>query len=138
MHPILRNILAVIAGILGGGIINMGIIMLGSIIVPAPAGTDTSTPEGLQAAMPLFEFKHFVMPFLAHASGTFAGACLAVLIAVKRKMVFAMIIGIYFLAAGAYMVSILPSPLWFNITDLTLAYLPSAYLAGIWLSRKSD
>lgn len=34
MNPILRNILAVVAGIIAGSAVNMGIIMLSSSIIP--------------------------------------------------------------------------------------------------------
>ena len=44
---IFKNILAVIAGIIGGGIINMGIIELGPSIIPNPEGFDNSTMETL-------------------------------------------------------------------------------------------
>jgi hypothetical protein len=35
------------------------------------------------------------------------------------------------------MVKILPSPLWFNITDLCLAYLPMAWLGYLIGRRKA-
>ncbi len=38
------------------------------------AGADVTTTEGLRAALPLFEPKHFIMPFLAQALGTFTAA----------------------------------------------------------------
>ena len=128
MNPIFRNILALIAGLAGGSIVNMGLIELGGVVIPAPAGTDTSTTEGLQAAMPLFELKHFIFPFLAHAIGTLVGAWLAALIAASNKLTFAMVIGCLFFLGGAYMAFILPSPPWFNILDLVVAYIPMAWL----------
>ena len=45
--------------------------------------------------MHLFEPKHFLFPFLAHALGTFAGAWLAAFIAASYKMRFALGIGIF-------------------------------------------
>ena len=128
MNPILRNTLAIILGLAGGSIVNMGLITLGGIIVPAPDGIDSSTTEGLQAAMPLFELKHFVFPFLAHAIGTLVGAGLAVLVAASHKLTFALIIGCLFLLGGLYMAVILPAPIWFIILDLVVAYIPMAWL----------
>jgi hypothetical protein len=40
----------------------------------------------------------------------------------------AMVPGILFLAGGVLMVVILDAPLWFEITDLVLAYIPMAWL----------
>lgn len=130
MNPIVRNILAVIAGIIIGSAVNMGIISISGTLIPPPEGTDVTSMEGLKKALPLFEPQHFVMPFLAHAVGTFAGALVAALIAANRKLLFAVIIGAVFLVGGIINVIILPSPAWFNILDLAWAYLPMGYLAG--------
>lgn len=127
---ILRNILAVIAGLLVGSIVNIGIIMISGSIVPPPEGADLTTMEGIKEAMPLMEFKHFIMPFLAHALGTFVGAFIAALIAVSHQLNMARIVGVVFLAGGIYNVILLPSPLWFNIVDLVLAYIPMACIGG--------
>lgn len=130
MNKTVKNILAVIVGLLAGGAVNMGIIMISGSVIPPPEGVDNSTVEGLKAGMHLFQPKHFLFPFLAHAVGTFVGALLAALIAANRKMLFAFVIGIFFLAGGVANVLMLPSPLWFNIVDLAGAYLPMAYLAA--------
>ena len=129
MNPIFKNILAVIVGLVAGSAVNMGIIMISSSVIPPPEGADVTTSEGLKAAMHLFQPKHFIMPFLAHALGTFVGAMLAALIAANRKMMFALVIGVFFLVGGIANVLMLPSPLWFTIVDLAGAYLPMAYLA---------
>ncbi|GAB3194319.1 putative membrane protein YqgA involved in biofilm formation [Pontibacter aydingkolensis] len=130
MNPILRNILAVIAGFAIGSIVNMGIISVSGSIIPPPAGADVTTMEGLQASMHLFEIKHFIFPFLAHALGTLVGAFLAAKIAATHKMKFALAVGVFFLAGGIASVFMLPSPIWYAIVDLVGAYIPMAYLAG--------
>ena len=137
MHPILRNVLAVLAGILFGSAVNMGIIMISGSIIPPPEGADITTTEGLQATMHLFQPRHFIMPFLAHALGTFAGALLAAFIAVSHKMKLALLIGLVFFTGGLMSVFMLPSPTWFTILDLTVAYFPMAYFAGKLVEKKS-
>lgn len=129
MNPILRNILGVIAGLVLGSIANMAVLMVSNNIIPLPAGADNTTAEGLKATIHLFEPKHFIFPFLAHAIGTFVGAYVCARIA-AHKMVLAMFVGLFFLAGGIYMVVILPSPIWFSLVDLLGAYLPVAYFAG--------
>ena len=136
MHPILRNILSVLAGITVGSIVNMVLISVSGTIIPPPNGADVTTTEGLQATMHLFEPKHFLFPFLAHALGTFAGAFLAAAMAVSHKFKFAMAIGVFFLAGGIGSVFMLPSPAWFTILDLTIAYLPMAFAASA-ISRRT-
>jgi hypothetical protein len=137
MRPIIRNILAVIVGLIAGSAVNMGIIMISGSIIPPPEGADNTTMEGLKASMYLFQPKHFLFPFLAHAIGTFVGALLTAIIAANRKMLFPLIIGLFFLAGGIANVLMLPSPIWFTIVDLVGAYIPMAYLAGKLAKLKS-
>lgn len=129
MNPILRNTLAAIAGIIVGSIVNMSIILISGSIIPPPNGVDNTTMEGLQKTMHLFEAKHFLFPFLAHAIGTFAGAATTALIAVNHKKKLALVIGAFFLLGGIVSVCSLPSPSWFTVVDLVFAYIPMAYLA---------
>jgi uncharacterized membrane protein HdeD (DUF308 family) len=137
MSPVLRNFLAVVAGLIVGSIVNMGIVSVSGAIIPPPAGADVTTPEGLKATMHLFEPKHFIFPFLAHALGTFVGALVTAYFAVNNKLRLALIIGFFFLAGGIASVFMLPSPTWFNVLDLAVAYIPMAYLAAKLASRKA-
>ena len=138
MNPILKNILAIIAGIIIGSVVNMGIIMISGSIIPPPNGADVTTSEGLKASMHLFQPKHFVLPFLAHSLGTFSGALIAAIIAANHKMKFALGIGVFFLAGGIASVFMLPSPTWFTVLDLLGAYLPLAYFAGKLIVKKPN
>lgn len=130
MSPILKNIVAVVVGIVVGSIVNMAIISVSSSIIPPPEGADVTTMEGLKASMHLFEPKNFIFPFLAHALGTLVGAFLASIIAANNKMKFAYGIGFFFLLGGIANIFLLPSPTWFTLLDLIVAYLPMAYLGG--------
>lgn len=126
-----RNVLAVISGLILGSGVNMVLIQISGTIIPPPNGVDVTTMEGLLKALPLFEPKHFLFPFLAHAIGTLTGAVFASLIAKDKQMQLALTVGILFLIGGVMNVIMLPSPLWFNIVDLVLAYLPMAYLGNM-------
>src|SRR5438552_2966355 len=100
MKSILRNIFAVIFGLVVGAAVNMALIIVSPHVIPPPPGVDVTNAESLSAAMHLFEPKHFVFPFLAHAVGTLAGALLAYLIAASYRSAFAYTIGACFLAGG--------------------------------------
>ena len=136
MNPILKNILGVIAGIVVGSIVNMTLITVSGSIIPPPEGADVTTTEGLKASMHLFEPKHFIMPFLAHALGTLVGAIIAGLIAANNKMRFALSIGFVFLIGGIASVFMLPAPVWFSALDLIVAYIPMGYLGGKLAMRR--
>ncbi|MBM9577030.1 hypothetical protein JWG45_07665 [Leptospira sp. 201903070] len=130
MNPTLRNILSVVAGLILGSVVNMGLITVSGQIIPAPEGADVTTMEGLKASIHLFQPKHFIFPFLAHALGTFTGSLVTALVCIRQKAKFAMAIGFFFLAGGIANILMLPSPIWFIAVDLVLAYLPMSYLAG--------
>ncbi|MBK9254249.1 MAG: hypothetical protein IPM42_02045 [Saprospiraceae bacterium] len=84
--------------------------------------------EGLKASIHLFGPKNFIMPFLAHALGTLAGAWVAAKLAVSHHFRIALIIGLFFLIGGVTAVMMIPAPMWYNMTDLLLAYIPMAFL----------
>lgn len=129
MPTLLRNVLAVVAGIVIGGAVNSALIAASPSIIPPPTGVDVSNAESLSKAIHLFEPRHFVMPFLAHAVGTLAGALAAYLIAATYKARMAYLIGAVFLCGGVAASFMIPAPAWFIALDLLVAYLPMAWLA---------
>jgi hypothetical protein len=135
MNPTLRNILAVVIGIISGAMLNGGIISISGSVIPPPDGVDVSNVDSIAASMHLFEPRHFIMPFLAHALGTLFGAYVVTLIAVSQRLRLALVVGAAFFAGGLMMVVQLPAPMWFNTLDLVGAYFPMAWL-GWKISRK--
>lgn len=128
MNSIVRNILVVILGLFVGSLINMSIIMKGTSLIPLPEGINPADMESIKAGMHLYEPKHFLIPFLAHAIGVLAGAFIAARLGASRHFTLAMIVGGVFLLGGISMVFSLPAPIWFSALDLFVAYIPMAYL----------
>ena len=131
----LRNALAILAGIAIGGGVNTALIKLSPSLIPPPQGVDVTNSESLRNSMHLFEPRHFVMPFLAHAIGTLVGAFGAYLLAATYKARMAYVIGAAFLCGGVAASFMIPAPKWFIALDLLVAYLPMAWL-GIQLGRR--
>lgn len=129
MNPIIRNILAVIAGWLGGSVINMGLVQIGHKLIPIP-GIDPNDMTALSEVMPTLDFKYFIFPFLAHALGTLCGATITFLVAANHKMKFALGIGALFLIGGIIVNYMLPGPTWFAAADIIFAYIPMAWMGG--------
>lgn len=129
MPKLLRNVLALLAGIAIGGAVNMALVTLSPSIIPPPPGVDVSDPESLGRSMHLFQPRHFLMPFLAHALGTLAGALATYLLAASHKARLAYLIGAFFLCGGVAASFMIPAPAWFIALDLLAAYLPMAWLA---------
>lgn len=135
MNTYIRNILAVIIGLVLGASVNMLLIMSGPHLIPPPAGVDVSDAQSIGASIHLFEPKHFVFPFLAHALGTLVGALTAFLVAASYRSTFAYVIGAFFLAGGISVTFMIPAPVWFTVLDLVVAYLPMAWI-GALLGRR--
>ena len=135
MKNFLLRFVAIAVALLLGGALNMFIVGIGSSVIPPPPGADFTTAEGLQQSAHLMEPRHFVMPFLAHALGTLLAGFVAAALARERKWPAALIPGLVFLVGGILAVQMIPAPLWFDVLDLTLAYLPMARL-GYQLQQK--
>ncbi len=130
MSPRTRNVLAVIAGLVAGGVVNMALITLSPLVIPPPEGVDVTSTEGLRAGIHLLRPRHFIMPFLAHALGTLVGAILAARLAATHKVPMAYVVGGFFLVGGIAASAMIPAPTWFKALDVVLAYLPMAWLGG--------
>lgn len=141
MSRVLRNVAAVVVGFLVASMVNMGIIAVGGSLIPPPANADMTTAAGIREAMPRMTPVQFLMPFLAHALGTLAGALAAAVTAGSHKMKFALAIGVLYLIAGIAMVTMVGGPFWFIAADLVFSYLPMAWLGGtmgVGLTRGRD
>ncbi len=128
MKTILRNVVACLAGLVLGGAVNMAIVIVGPSIIPSPPGVDVTNTESIGASMHLFEPKHFVTPFLAHALGTLVGALVAFLLAASHKSTIAYLIGVFFLVGGIAATFMIPAPVWFIALDLVGAYIPMSWI----------
>lgn len=135
MNTTIRNIFALLAGIIVGMLVNMGLIIGGPFIIPAPAGVDVTNAASIAASLHLFQPRHFVFPFLAHALGTVAGALIVALTAATHHRLLALLIGFFFLAGGIASTFMIPAPTWFVVLDLLMAYIPMGFLG--WLIAKS-
>lgn len=135
MNIIVRNTLAVIAGFVIGSVVNLAIIKLGGIVIPPPPGVDVSSMESIKASAHLFEAKHFLVPFLAHAVEGLVGGLVVSLLGGSKRLVLAMIVGFFFLLGGIAAALMIPAPAWFVAADLLIAYIPMAWI-GWKLSGK--
>ena len=128
MHA-LRFILSLVFGLLVGAVVNGSIVNLGMLLFPFPEGVNFETKEGLS----LFEnlsIKYYIFPFLAHALGTLSGCIVALLFVRKWAKWSIYIIGYCFFVGGVMEGQLINAPLWFDILDLSLAYMPVAWLAS--------
>ena len=128
MNPILRNILAVIAALIVGVVVNAGLITISPELIPPPEGVDVMDVESIKAHLHLYQPKHFIFPFLAHALGTLAGAYVVSRMAINHYLKLAIGIGVFFFIGGIMTAQAIPAPTWFLVSDLVGAYFPMAWL----------
>ena len=126
----LKNVLAVVVGVVVGTIADIILVTVGPYVIPPPEGVDVTNVGSIKSSMHLFEFRHFVFPFLAHALGTLVGAYLAALIAASRRVAVAMVVGGFFLIGGIANVFMIGGPFLFYVVDLVGAYIPMAWIGA--------
>jgi len=127
---------AVVAGAVVGGMVNMGLIVAGSQLLPPPPGVDINDVASIDAHIAEYSVAQLLAPFFAHALGTLVGAFVAALVAPLRRLRVALAIAVLFLAGGIMAVSMIPSaPLWFDALDLVVAYVPMALLGARLAAR---
>lgn len=131
MKAVARNIAAPIVGLVLGSVANLALVTIGGHVIPPPPGADVSDMEKLRASMHLFEPKHFIFPFLAHALGALAGGFVASLVAATHRKTFALAVSLFFLVGGIVNCFLLPAPFWFMALDVVAAYIPMGWLAGL-------
>lgn len=132
---ILRNIGGLVLGVICGAVVNMTIVTVGASIIPPPPGVDVTDAESIAASMHLFGPQHFVVPFVAHAAGTFVGAIVAWLVSLTNRTALAFAVGAMSFAGGVAASQMIPAPVWFVIVDLVGAYFPMAWLGTLVAGR---
>jgi ABC-type branched-subunit amino acid transport system permease subunit len=134
----MKYFLAILAGLLFGSLVNMGLILIGPSVIPLPEGIVPGDMDSLAANIHLLEPKHYLPVWLAHALGTLAGSFVATKLAPPAQRArAAYVIAALFLVGGIMMALQLEAPTWFEAADLIGAYLPMGWL-GLKLAGRSD
>ncbi len=124
----LRNIGAVIAGMIVGMVLNITIIMINLIFFPMPEGLSMQDQEGFSAWAKTLPETAFILPMVAHLAQAFGGGWLAARIGASHPMVLAMIVGVLSLGGGISNALSMEIPTWMWI-EMPF-YLVLAWVAG--------
>ena len=115
---ILRKILAVgIALIVTSTVVGM-MQQLGHYLYPLPEGLDPKNPEHLKKYQETAPLMAVFFVIISYAAGALAGGFVSTLIANDHKKIYAIIVGIFFLSTSIYMMTIIPSPIWFWVCGI--------------------
>lgn len=126
MSPVLRSILAVIAGVLAAFILIGVVQAIGMRVYPPPGGMDVTDPESIRAAMARIPLAALLFVLLAYAAGSVAGGWLAARIAPRSRMWHAMIVAALLFGAGLMNLLTIPHPTWFWLSSSAI------YFLGAW------
>lgn len=135
MNPHLRNVLATLAGLVAGSVVNMGLVLLNVSLFPMPAGASFEDPAAMAAWTATLPASAFLLVLAAHGAQAFVGGALATRLAATRGPVPAGLIAtLTALGSAANMVQ-LPAPAWMWVDvplNLALGW-------GAWrLARRAD
>ena len=108
----IRNIGAVVVGLLAGMAANMAILALAWVFYPMPEGVGFSDAEAYMAALPM---TAFLIVLAAHLSQSFVGGWVAARISPNQPMVVAMIVGTLTLVGGIVNMKSIPMPTWMMV-----------------------
>jgi len=132
----LRNIVAVIAGLIVGMIVNFALIQLNTVFFPLPEGVEISDTAQMKEAIKGMPAAGWILVIAAHLGQAFVGGWVAARLGVSRWMMLALIVGVLSLAGGIANAVMLSTPAW-TWVEMPL-YLVVAWLAGrIELNRRA-
>ena len=133
----IRNIIAVVVGVIVGMVFNMAVVILNTaVLFPVPEGFNWNDPDAVGAYFTNLPLTAFLVVLVAHLGQAFFGGLVAALISRNAAMTVAMIIGVLSMLAGIANMMMVPNPAWMWI-EVPL-YLVAAWLAGrIVLAVKS-
>ena len=106
----LRNIAAVIAGLVVGTIVNFALLRLNIVFFPLPDGVDMTDTAQMRDAIRGMAAAAWVLVFAAHLGQAFVGGWVAARLGASRPMMLAMIVGVLSLAGGVANAVMLAAP----------------------------
>lgn len=128
MPPLLRNVLAVLAGLFAGMAFNLLALQVNLQFFPLPEGVRMEDPEALKSVVHAMPLEAWAGVFIAHLGQAFVGAALAARLAASRAMTLAMIVGGFSLLGGVLNALQLEVPTW-AWTEMPF-YLLFAWMGG--------
>lgn len=130
-----RNGLALLAGLILGSALNMALIQLNMrVFYPMPEGLDMNNPAQFNAFVASLPTTAFFVVILAHLGQAFVGGYVAARLSSSHPMRLALVVGALSLAGGIAAMMTIEGPGWMAV-ELPL-YLVVAWLAGRMVERQ--
>lgn len=128
---VLRNVGAMIAGLVVGMIVNLALVQLNTVLFPLPDGVDLADRARMRDAIQDLPAAAWILVFVAHLGQSFVGAWVAARLGSSHWMILAMIVGIVSLGSGIANAMLLAAPAW---TWLEMPF----YLVVAWMAGRAE
>ncbi|MBP6811102.1 MAG: hypothetical protein KA138_06265 [Saprospiraceae bacterium] len=128
MNPKFIALLAVLLGILAGGIVIAGVEMISPH--SPPAGMNVNDPAKLGEWIATLPMSAFAILLLAYFLGAAVGGWVANRVAAKSHYRPALIVGFGLFVAGLMNLISIPHPMWFAVVSSLI------YFAGAWIGGR--
>ncbi len=138
------SLLAIVVGVFIGVIVNGGLIALSPYLIAPPEGVNPMDEVSLRENIDKFTFRHYIVPFLAHALGTLVGAFVATKIAKRFKIEGVMLafpalaIALLFMWGGISTSRSINAPFVALLVDAVLCYIPMAILGYMFVTDTDE
>lgn len=109
-NAVVRNVVAVIGGILVATLVVFVVEGAGHAVFPPPEGLDLSNPADQARLMELVRIEAKIAVVVAWFLGSLAGACTA--IAISRRVLMAWIVGLVIALLSVWTTQMFPHPDW--------------------------
>lgn len=126
----LRSVVAVVSGVVLGGLVIGLVEAVGHQVFPLPEGVDPADPEALARVIGELPVGALLFVPLAWALGSVAAGWLAARIASRAQVAHAVIAGSLLLVAGVVNLAMIPHPTWLAVLGVAV-FLPAAYFGGL-------
>lgn len=130
MSPILRNVLAIVAGVVVGLVVITSVQFVNNVIFPPPPGIDLSDPAAMKAAVGSLPAGAFIVLILGYLVGTTAGCWTAGRIAAEGQRRVMRLVALVFVVGGILNFRSIPHPTWVVVASF-LAFGVSPTLATL-------
>ena len=137
MNTIIKDILAIMAGVFLGALTVMAIQMAGHYFYPLPDNVDPENVESLATHMADISTGAMLFVLLAWFSGAFTGALLAIKAAPIRKKMAGGLVGFIQWLMALQTLNMLPHPLWMTVSGLLAAPL-ATFIAFMLVGVQPD
>jgi hypothetical protein len=131
MSPLVRNLLALLAGTVTA-LVSIGLVQaLAHLAYPPPPGLDYQNPEVRRELMMNAPTGALLLVLLSYVTGTFAGAWLAARLSGDAPVRQGYMIGGMMLVSGLMNLTAIPHPAWFWVASIAGFIGAAFYGAGL-------